>query len=139
MAVGEVMFIRKWCNNLMLGSLCLVLPIGCGHRQGTVAVAANPKIPPTTPQTMMLVPQSLSTYKSAPPAIQFDYPTDWVPDKALSASFAICAPKSAGAGYSSLSLDIPKMPWHLPGMISAKLVASGYISDMKKHQIHDAV
>ena len=48
-------------------------------------------------------------------------------------------PKSTGSGYSSLSLDIPKLPWHLPGMISVNMVANGYISDLKKNQIHDAV
>jgi hypothetical protein len=30
------------------------------------------------------------------------------------------------------------LPWHPPGMISCWEVAHGYISDLKKNQIHDA-
>jgi hypothetical protein len=84
-----------------------------------------------------VVSPSVRTFKSTPPAIAFDYPPDWIPDKADTACFAICAP--AAEGYSSLSLDIPKLPWHLPGMITAGMVAGGYAQDVKRNQIHDAV
>ncbi len=88
------------------------------------------------PQTMVVLGSSVRTFTSKPPAIQFDYPADWVTDKAATACFSTCAPKSSG--HASLCLDIPKMPWHLAGMINVSMVATGYISDLKKNQIHDA-
>jgi hypothetical protein len=84
----------------------------------------------------MVTGTSVRTFRSNPAAVQFDYPADWIPDKAQTACFAI---KAAAPAYSSLSLDIPKLPWHLPGMITCNMVVNGYVSDLKKNQIHDAV
>ncbi len=50
----------------------------------------------------------------------------------------IAAPESKDSGYSSLSLDVPKLPWHPPGFITCGEVESGYVDDLKKNQIHDA-
>jgi hypothetical protein len=87
----------------------------------------------------MILPASVRTFKSKPSAIQFDYPGDWVADKAATACFAVHCPNSPKAGHATLCLDIPKLPWHMAGLLSVNMVASGYISDLKKHQIQDAV
>jgi hypothetical protein len=131
------MYQRKLFKNMLLGGFSLLLPIGCGHRQGTVAATSGPKIAPVVPQTLAVIGPSVRTFKSTPPVIQFDYPADWIPDKAETACFAVTAPVTGV--YSSLSLDIPKLPWHLPGMITVNMVAGGYLQDLKKNQIHDAV
>jgi hypothetical protein len=132
---------KKLLQVLVSAGLCLVLPMGCGNRQSSVAAAPVAKIPqvmPTTmPQTMMIIGPAVSHYQNK--GISFDYPADWVPDKAMTACFAVCAPKTGCAAYSSLSLDVPTLPWHLPGMITVGMVAHGYIDDLKSNQIHDAV
>ena len=135
------MYQRKWCKNLLLGGFFLLIPMGCGHRQGSVATGAGPKIAVAAPgvvnAAVAATGPTVRTFKSTPPLIQFNYPADWVPDKAETACFAMAAPSPDS--YSCLSLDIPKLPWHLPGMITANMVASGYAQDVKKNQIHDAV
>jgi hypothetical protein len=122
--------------------------MGCGNRQdkkvvpGPAAAITPPATQPSTSpatQAVGALQPVVKTFHSSPSAVQFDYPADWVPDKAQTACMAIRAPGSAGTGYSSLSLDIPKLPWHLPGMITVGMVCNGYIDDLKKHQIHDAV
>jgi hypothetical protein len=38
-----------------------------------------------------------------------------------------------GASLSqSISLDVPQLPWHLPGMIPMRLVRNGYLDDLRK-------
>jgi hypothetical protein len=131
------MFHRHFCKNLLLGGLCASVLAGCGNRQGNVAVSGSSM--PTTASTPVATACQVRTFQSTPAAVQFNYPADWVTDKAQTAIFAIAKPKSSTPAYSSLSLDIPKLPWHLPGMITVNMVANGYINDLKKHQIHDAV
>ncbi len=75
------------------------------------------------------------------PGIQFAYPSDWQPTKGQTALFAVTAPRQdfSSPVAPSLNLDVPKLPWHIPGFISVGMVVSGYIDDLKKNQIHDAV
>jgi hypothetical protein len=149
----------KWRKNLLIGGLCLIIPVGCGNRQGNAIASPVAKIAPvpspspaalpalatltptTMPLTLAILPPAVSHYHDK--GIAFDYPADWVPDKAQTACFAICAPSTDGSPsaspYSSLSLDVPRLPWHLPGMITVGMVARGYINDLKNNQIHDAV
>ena len=39
---------------------------------------------------------------------------------------------------SELSIDVPKLPWHPPGILPISEIERGYISDLKKNEIHDA-
>ncbi len=68
--------------------------------------------------------------------ICFKFPDGWKEEKASTAVFDVA--NTDGKGYSSLSLDIPKLPLHIPGMITPGMVAGGYIDDLKKNEIHDA-
>ena len=94
-------------------------------------------MPATSPVLAAVVAVPTTTYRSPVGDIQFDYPSDWKPDATQSSTFAVQAP--ANLGHSWLNLDVPKLPWHPAGMISLDMVASGYESDLKKNQIHDAV
>jgi hypothetical protein len=126
---------RLFCKNSILGVLCFSLMVGCGHHQSNVVTTRANASPSPTTVPAAVTDSSIRTFQSSPAAVQFNYPADWIINKAQTAIFAIAKPNSS----SSLSLDIPKLPWHLPGMITVNMVANGYVSDLKKHQIHDAV
>lgn len=83
----------------------------------------------------------LATFENKANGVRFKYPADWQAEKAQTAVFAVAAPAGAAGsgGYSSLSLDIPKLPWHPFGILPIGSVESGYVKDLKKNQIHDAV
>jgi hypothetical protein len=121
---------------------CLLAGIGCSHRQNNVAAVPQPH-----PPAMLSVSNDPATQPAhrtfTGSGISFDYPADWANEKASTAVFAVAAPggdpSKAMNPYSSLSLDVPTLPWHPPGMISLGMVVSGYKSDLIKNQIHDAV
>jgi hypothetical protein len=79
-----------------------------------------------------------ATFEDKNAGIRLTYPGDWQPEKAQTALLDVAAPEADNKGYSSLSLDIPKLPWHPPGFITCGEVESGYVDDLKKNQIHDA-
>jgi hypothetical protein len=115
----------------LIVGICLLSASGCSHRQSSASAASTPPKP--------VVVAAPCTFNGS--GIQFDYPGDWKPTKGQTALFAISAPDApAGCDVNpSLNLDVPKLPWHLPGMITLGMVANGYISDLKKSQIPDAV
>lgn len=137
------MTVRTWFTHLAVVAACTLSCAGCGHRQATAT--APPKVAPIAPATIpatatpvlaAVIPATapaLVTYHCPTADIQFDYPGDWQTNSARTALFAVAK------GQCSLNLDIPKLPWHPPGMITIKMVASGYEDDLKKNQIHDAV
>ena len=59
------------------------------------------------------------------------YPGDWVPVAGTKSQLQIHA-SSKDQSFSQLTLDIPKLPFHIPGMIPVDSVCSGYIDDEKK-------
>ena len=68
--------------------------------------------------------------------VRLTYPADWAPEKGSKSLVDVAAP--GDKAYASLSIDIPKLPWHPPGMLPLFEIQSGYVSDLKKNQIHDA-
>jgi hypothetical protein len=77
------------------------------------------------------------TFEDKKLGIRFKYPQSWQPEKAQTAAFDVAAPAD-NKGYSSLSLDVPHLPPHIPGMITPRMVTDGYVDDLRKHEIHDA-
>jgi len=64
------------------------------------------------------------------------YPRDWQPEKGSKSVLDVAT--GGDKAYAELSLDIPKLPWHPPGMLPLSSIEHGYVSDLKKNQIHDA-
>jgi hypothetical protein len=148
-----MMAVRTWFTHLTVLAACTTCTLtgaGCGHRQTAVTTNAATKVTPIAPATSPVLaavvpataPSStvsattaaaLKTYHCPTADLQFDYPADWETNNAHTALFAVCKDQC------SLNLDIPKLPWHPPGMITLKMVASGYEDDLKKNQLHDAV
>lgn len=62
--------------------------------------------------------------------LELAYPIDWIPKPMPDYVFAV-AP-STGAGVAHLSIDVPELPPHIPGLIPIGLVKNGYVDDLKK-------
>jgi hypothetical protein len=155
-----MMTIRFRFTHLPIVLICMLYSLGCEHRESAVSATVPPKGVPvastTSPILASVVPatppssgasslgapvsvpanaakNALTTYHCPTAELQFEYPADWKTKKAHTALFSITSDQC------SLNLDIPKLPWHPPGMITLKMVASGYEDDLKSTQMPDAV
>ena len=65
--------------------------------------------------------------------IRLAYPADWkaAPSKDYVLLLVPADAKNDSTG-KSISLDVPKLPPHMPGMIPLGLVVNGYMDDLKK-------
>jgi hypothetical protein len=133
----------------LLFAPAIFLIAGCGHHSGAAPVVPAHSSAGTMPASVATTSGSatvptaaaapVQTYSNPTAGIQLSYPASWKPEKAQTAVLAVAAPAGTSPGYSSLSLDIPKLPWHIKNMIPISVVSSDYISDLKKNQITDAV
>lgn len=141
--------------------MLLAICSGCGGRKQSVAqvhptASTAPAIPhdpapmvattsPVLPPVAMKIPASApvimptKTFQNAAGGISLSYPADWKPQPAKTSVLSVANLPSTAAGHASLSLDIPKLPWHVPGMIPIGIVTNDYASDVRKNQIPDAV
>jgi hypothetical protein len=134
-----IMIERSRTIRRTLAAGLMMSAMGCSHRQSGAVTASVSKPAPLAAVAPAPSPAQARTFCGS--GFQFDYPSDWQPTRGQTAVFAITAPMNPPAATTkpSLCLDVPKLPWHLPGMITAGMVASGYVSDLKKNQIPDAV
>ena len=79
---------------------------------------------------------SVVAFENKEAGVRLMYPADWAPEKGSTSMVDVAAPGEKA--YASLSIDIPKLPWHPPGMLPISSIEHGYVSDLKKNQIHDA-
>ena len=87
-------------------------------------------LPPPKPQAAS-AGQRRFEYPAA--GIAFSYPSDWKPVPGSKSQLQVAAP--AGG---QLTLDVPVLPFHIPGWIPVDQVTSGYVDDFKK-RMPDAV
>ncbi len=136
----------RWSARVVLGASVL-FPTGCGSRHNAAVTSiqstavtrpapspARQANPPATTQATA----PTKTYENSQFGIRICYPASWQPEKSRTAVLAVAAPAGTAAGYSSLSLDIPKMPWHIKNVIPMAVVAHDYVADLQKDQIPDA-
>jgi hypothetical protein len=64
------------------------------------------------------------------PGVKLEYPGKW--SRVDSKEYALLLAPTGDAAKQSVSLEIPKLPPHVPGMIPLGSVVKGYIDDMKK-------
>jgi hypothetical protein len=81
---------------------------------------------------------STQTFQNPTAGIRFKYPADWVSKKAPTALLDVVDPSDTD-GAASLSLDVPELPRFFRAMITPKMIENGYVKDLRKNQIHDAV
>ena len=102
------------------------------------ATPAPPATPATRPGTAAIGPPPAvavpQTFDDPKDGIRFVIPAGWTPQCGTSQSTTrvrVLAPPG-GDGWAVLTLDVPPLPPHIPGLIPVGMVASGYVDDEKK-------
>jgi hypothetical protein len=115
----------------MIGGLAALLS-ACGARSGPVGGAS-----PESAAVQAAAPQPLGdasaghTFSNPKLGIALTWPGGWA--KKDSKDFELLlVPDGKGPEGAELSLDIPDLPVHVPGMIPIGMVKDGYIDDLKK-------
>lgn len=112
-------------HRLPVAILILTIAASYGCRPRAAAPARDGTTITTAPATI----------EFAGAGVRFDYPAAWSP--VPSDSFVLrLVPAGAidppAASAPSVSLDVPKLPPHIPGFIPIGLVVNGYVDDLKK-------
>jgi hypothetical protein len=117
----------------MVGFLILLLA-GCRGKTASAPPGASPNTSPTHPATLpATTPATITFDGSKYGGILLDYPARWVPTPNKEYVLFLLPPgASTNAADRSLSLDVPDLPPHVPGLIPFTLVKNGYISDLRK-------
>ena len=92
----------------------LTLTVGCQVHRPADRIATSP---------------GLEEFGSDALRIRLSYPSRW--SRASSDEYVLKL-VSPAPGDASISLDVPKLPPHVPGFIPLGLVVNGYIDDLKK-------
>jgi hypothetical protein len=112
---------------------------GCGRHAAAQASRVNP--PATMPATMPSGPVFAgSTGPSTQPVafvstakrVGLEYPPNWKPIPSSDYLLLLVPVGGSSSNERSISLDIPDLPLHVPGMIPLGSVVNGYIDDLKK-------
>jgi hypothetical protein len=139
------------------GMILAVTIVGCGQRKA-VSAAAGGGPPPqamangTTAGSLSApAPLGAATKPASAPAgggkfdgskwgFSVEYPAGWVIKQSQDYEMFV-VPAGSANDEPSVSMDVPSLPVHVPGMIPFKLVKNGYLDDMKKAhpdvQVHD--
>jgi hypothetical protein len=67
------------------------------------------------------------------PGIQLSYPSGWSPVPSDELVLRLAPPS---ASKTVVSIDVPKLPPHIPGLIPLGAVVNGYVDDLKKQDPH---
>jgi hypothetical protein len=114
--------------------LVVALAAGCHPRQAPrsqdgTAVQPVPTPAPTTP--------AVTEFASRENGVRLSYPAGWKPVAGPDEGFILwLTPAAARAGTDAqapaVSLEVPKLPRHIPGLIPLGSVVGGYLDDLKK-------
>jgi hypothetical protein len=116
--------------------LCVVVAgVACTRRrQPTPSPPGGPTTGPSlspSPQTPAPAPPAAGgTFDRPDLGIKLDWPAGWA--KQPSSDFVLLLTRDGTDGASTLSLDVPDLPPHIPGMIPVGSVRGGYLDDLRK-------
>lgn len=97
-----------------------------------VALAAQPAGSSTTaPTSAPATAPAERTFQSQQAGLRLRYPGDW--SQKQSKDDVLLLVPAAGGTDRSITLDLPKIPMHLPGAMTMPLIENGFIDDQKKH------
>ena len=92
-------------------------------RPATLAAGSDAAPPPTAPAEQ--------TFENKGAGIRLHYSSDWVA-KGSKDDVMLLVPRDGAAGRS-ITLDLPKIPMHLPGAMTLPLIQNGFVDDQRKH------
>ncbi len=82
--------------------------------------------PKDMPPTTQPLSSAMREFASVEHGVRFGYPAGWSSTPTDAYVLQIVS------GSSSISLDVPKLPVHVPGFIPLGMVVNGYVDDLKK-------
>ena len=129
-------------SGLGLAAIALVPTWGCLHKGHAPGMAVKP-------QNVVATKRSSTTTTATRPAttaasattvsfsklnMRLSYPAVWIPKESKEYELLLLPSNTAAqdATFPLISLDIPDLPPHFPGMIPIGLVKNGYLDDLKK-------
>jgi hypothetical protein len=115
----------------MLAALCvmyLCLAVG-GCPPRSAAPQTAPRLLATAPAAPAT--QASNVYDNPKYGVQLTEPVGYSPTPSTDYELLLVPPGSPATPIDSLSLEIPDLPIHVPGLIPLKLVVNGYVDDLK--------
>jgi hypothetical protein len=109
----------------IITAICLALLLysgGCG--------AKHTEPPETRDPTPATTAAPASPVEFAGQGLRLTYPPAW--KTSPSDDYVLLIAHGGDAAKGSISVEVPKLPAHVPGMIPLGLVVNGYVDDMKK-------
>lgn len=115
--------------------LCLALLCGC-ERKVSVAMANSPE--DNTPASSVATPASSPTtastivmrsFEHKDTGLHAEYPSNWISRK--DKDYELMLVPADGTSGKQITIDVPDLPPHFPGMIKLGLIESGFIRDLK--------
>ncbi len=110
-------------------------------QQGSAAAfrSANASSPATMGAPSTTAPTSVGksdattggTFTHAPSGITLSWPEGWKQQPSDDYVWVIVPANSMAGSERWISLDVPDLPWHPPGMIPIGSVESGYLNDLR--------
>jgi hypothetical protein len=97
----------------------------------SLAVAGCPPQPAPLATTAPAT-QNSNVYDSAKFGLKLTEPAGYSPKPSDDVDLLLVPPNSPAPPIDSLSLEVPDLPIHIPGLIPLNMVVSGYIDDLKK-------
>ena len=125
-------------------ALCAVLVTavvagGCGRHAaaGTGRVDPSPTMPASGPAVPVLAASTAAStqptaFVSTAKGVRLEYPAGWKPVPSSDYILLLVPVGGSSSGDRSISLDVPDLPLHVPGMIPIGSVVDGYLDDLKK-------
>ncbi len=140
---------RRWGALAVVVGGALVALLSCRvgkQAPGQVVATAPTNAPATHPATPATAPTTArSTFDSPLGNFQVSYPSGWDAKTGGAASTGVyqgkkftdttvltLVPTGAKDDERSISIDLPSLPPHIPGLIPIGMVATGYISDLRQ-------
>jgi hypothetical protein len=124
---------RIACTTMLLGAAAATG--GCHPKRSAPPSQRGADTQPTATAAPVATPAT-SEFSPAGLGIHLTYPGEWRPVEQREYALAIApaAVVQAGPHPTSpvVSLEIPKLPAHVPGLIPLGMVVNGYVDDMKK-------
>jgi len=102
--------------------------VGCAQSPSASAPPAEALGGPTAPATTN---PSRTPFADEKTGLRLSLPSDWVKHQATGLIWQI-APPGTDPATGNLSLDIPELPAHIPGLIPIGMVKNGYVDDLRK-------
>jgi hypothetical protein len=125
-AAVRLMNRRWWMGVSGVVAIAVAVPLGCAarqHRRATAVTWPPATAPLAAPATVFARPDL---------GVELTQPGGWVKRPSQDYVLVLQPASASGSGAPEISLDVPDLPFHIPGMIPIGSVRGGYLDDLRK-------